>query len=357
MRDDLGHVLFPFERFAALVAASTSDVMTLANVGRSMKFARVVAASAVALSFFCFFPGQPWSQMTKTIRVVVPFPPGGAMDFLARVLAEEVGKAHGPKILIENRPGAGTVIATEAVSRAAPDGTTVLMIASSFVINPHLRHQNYDPLTSFDAICNLVRSPLVFVVNSASPYRTFGEFVEAVRAKPGELTIGTVGPATSFHIAVATFKRTTNLNFTYVPFPGGAPALTSLMGGHVTSVFANYVEVIEHVKAGKLRALATGSEKRIELLPDVPTLAEAGYTSLAAENWFAVVTPAKSPQAIISELIGMYTAALQRPEATAKLAVQGLFPLAMCGADFAAHLRNEFDRYGRAIRETNIMGE
>jgi tripartite-type tricarboxylate transporter receptor subunit TctC len=129
------------------------------------------------------------------------------------------------------------------------------------------------------------------------------------------------------------------------------------MGGHVTSVFANYVEVIEHLKAGKLRALATGSENRIELLPDVPTLAEAGYRSLAAENWFAAVTPAKSPQAVVSELIGMYTAALHGPEVKAKLALQGLFPVVMCGADFAAHLRNEFDRYGRAIRETNIKGE
>jgi tripartite-type tricarboxylate transporter receptor subunit TctC len=326
-------------------------------VGRMIKLARRGAVACLVLGLCWLVIGGAWSQTAKTIHVVVPFPAGGAMDFLARVLADEIEKTPGPKMLIENRPGAGTVIATEAVARAPADGSTVLMPANSFVINAHLRHLNYDPLTSFEPVCFLVRSPTIFVVNSASPYRTLGEFVEAARAKPGELTIAAVGPATSFHIAIETFKRAANLNITYVPYPGGAASTTALMGGHVASAYANYVEIIEHLKAGKLRALATGLRSRVELLPDLPTAAEAGYDSLSAENWFAVVAPAKTPQAILSELIGMYTAALRAPEVKAKLAVQGLVPVAMCGTDFAAHLRAEFDRYGRAMREANIKAQ
>ena len=181
--------------------------------------------------------------------------------------------------------------------------------------------------------------------------------VAAARAKPGALTLASAGPATSFHIAIEVLKREANVNLTYVPYPGDPPAINALLGEHVTSMFANYATVSEQLNAGKLRALATGSRTRIEPLPELPTFAESGYKDYEVENWFGVVAPAKTPKETISQLIGWYTAALGISEVKSKLAVQGLFPVAMCGADFVAHIRKQYDEYGRAIREANIKAE
>jgi tripartite-type tricarboxylate transporter receptor subunit TctC len=283
--------------------------------------------------------------------VVVSVQPGGGADFLARVLGEEIGRMQGPTMVIENRPGAGSIIGTEAVSHAAPDGNTLLIISPTFVMNPYLRKVNYDPVTSFEPICYLVNAPTVIVVNSASPYRTLADLLDAARARPGDLTLAGSG---SFYIAFEMLKRAANLNMTYVPYPGGAPAVTALLGEHVTSVFTDYPTSAAQLKAGKLRALATGSRTRAEALPDVPTVAESGYKDYDVENWFGVSAPAKTPKETVSQLVGWFTAALQVPDVKARLAVQGLYPVGICGADFGAFVRKQYDDYGRAIREANI---
>jgi tripartite-type tricarboxylate transporter receptor subunit TctC len=197
--------------------------------------------------------------------VVVAAPPGGASDTLARLLAEQIGRTQRLTILVENRPGAGTAIGTEAVSRAAPDGNTLLIVAPPFIINPHLRKLNYDPLTNFEPICNLVQSPSFIVVNSASPYRTLGDLLSAARAK-SDVTLAGAGPATSLHIALEMLKRAAGVNMTFVPFPGDTPAVNALLGEHVTSAFAPYSGVAEHLKVGKLRALAVAGRARFEPL-------------------------------------------------------------------------------------------
>ena len=337
-------------------AGQLGDAMKLPR----RKFLHLAAAAAaltvISVCLLAVSDPSAWSQTARTVRVVVPFPPGGAIDTLARLLAEEIGRA-GPMMVIENRLGAGSVIGTEAVSRAAADGNTLLMVGNSFVINPHLRKLNYDPLTSFEPICYLVRSPTVLVVNSASPYRTFADLAAAARAEPGALTLASAGPATSFHIAIEVLKRAADVNLTYVPYPGDPPAVNALLGGHVTSMFSNYATVMEQLNAGKLRALATGARARIEPLPEVPTFAESGYKDYEVENWFGIIAPAKTPKKTMSQLIGWYAAALQLSEIKAKLTVQGLFPVAMCGADFAAHIRKQYEEYGRAIREANIKAQ
>ena len=157
-----------------------------------------------------------------------------------------------------------------------------------------------------------------------------------------------------FYIAFEMLKRAANLNMTFVPYPGGAPAVTALLGEHVTSMFTDYPTLAEQLKAGKLRALATGSRTRAEALPDVPTVAESGYKDYDMEQWFGVSAPAKTPKERVSQLVGWFTAALQVPEVKAKLAVQGLYPVGICGADFGAFVRKQYDDYGRVIREANI---
>jgi tripartite-type tricarboxylate transporter receptor subunit TctC len=256
------------------------EAMTMLRIGpmpipflASTSLLRPVIAGA-AVIFITLSGHCAWSQTSRTIKIVVPSPPGGGPEMLVRVLADQISQAQGPTMVIENRPGAATVIGTEAVARAAPDGNTLLITTTAFVVNPHLRKASYDPLTSFEPICYLASIPQVIAVNSSSPYRTLADLVSAARAKPGELTMASIGPATANHIGFETFKRAANVNMTFVPFPSSIPAVTALLGEHVTAMVGGSAEVAEQVKAGKLRALATASRTRTALLPEVPTVAE-----------------------------------------------------------------------------------
>jgi tripartite-type tricarboxylate transporter receptor subunit TctC len=314
-------------------------------------------AAAIAAILFTLSGHGAWSQTARTIKVVVPFSPGGVVDFVARVLAEQVGRAQGQTVLIENRPGAGGAIGAEAVSRAAPDGNTLLMAFPDLLIASHLRKLNYDLLTSFEPICNVVSYPTVIAVNSASPYRTLADLLDAARAKPGELALASIGPATAYQIAIESLKRAAKVDMTFIPYPGGAPALNALLGEHVTSLFLSYSTMAEQLKAGKLRALATWSRTRIEPLPEVPTVAESGYKDYEMDEWNGVLAPARTPKNAVSQLADRFTAALQAPEVKRKLVAQGLYPVGMCGADFGALLRKQYDDFGRVIRETNIKAE
>jgi tripartite-type tricarboxylate transporter receptor subunit TctC len=291
------------------------------------------------------------------VKIVVPVPPGGAGDILARQLAEQVGHAQGVSVVTENRPGAGTVIGTESVARAAPDGNTLLLNAPYMLISPQLRKVNYDPLTSFEPICYLVSSPGVFVVNSASSYRTLADLIDAARAKPGELTMASVGPGTAQHIGFEMLKRVANVDLIYVPYAGGAPAINALLGGHVTSVFAEYAPLAGHLKAGTLRAIATSARTRIEPLPDLPTVAESGYHDYEVDLWWGLFAPAKTPKDVLSQSASWFTEALRAPEVQAKLATQGFATVGKCGAGFGALLRKQYDDYGRIIRQANIRVE
>jgi tripartite-type tricarboxylate transporter receptor subunit TctC len=311
---------------------------------------------AVAILSVTPFGHGAWSQ-ARAIKIVAPSAPGGVTDTLARLLGEQVAQAQGQTILIENRPGAGGVIGYEAVSRAAPDGNTLMIMGTDTLIPPHLRKLNFDLLTGFEPICYLVSAPTVIAVNSAAPYRTLGDLLNAARARPGELTVASVGPASALQIAFETLKRAANVDMTFVPYPGVAPAINALLGEHVTSAFASYSTASEQLKAGKLRALATPSRTRIELLPEVPTVAESGYRDYELNYWFGALAPAKTPKEKVSQLAGWFTAALQAPEFRAKLAPLGLLPVGMCGANFAALLRKQYDDFGQVIRDTNIRAE
>jgi tripartite-type tricarboxylate transporter receptor subunit TctC len=259
--------------------------------------------------------------------------------------------------VIENRPGAGTSIATDAVARAAPDGSTVLIADSNLLIMPHVRKLNYDPRTSFEPICRLVRSPQVLAVNNASRFHTLGDLLDAARAKPGALTLASVGPASLPQIAFEQLKRAADVNITFVTYPGAAPAANALLGEHVASVLISYAVLSEQVKTGKLRALAVATPVRIDALADVPTVAESGYVGYEADLWDGVVVPAKTPKETVSEITGWFTSAVQDSETKRKLVAQGLFPTVTCGADFGALIRKQYEEYGRVIRESNIKAE
>jgi tripartite-type tricarboxylate transporter receptor subunit TctC len=286
--------------------------------------------------------------------MIIPFPPGGSADVLARILANQVGTANGQTVIVENHPGAGASIAYELTARAAPDGNTIVVASNSVVINPILRKTNYDAVTSYEPVCNLVSSPLIFVVNSSSPYKTIGEFIAAAHAKPGTLTLAALGPATTQHIAVEQFKRATKSDMIFVTFPGGAPAVNALLGQHVDAAIVNYSEAVEQIKSGKLRAIATASAKRITPAPELPTVAESGYPGYESEVWLGLLAPAKTPAASIAQMAAWFSAAMKVPDVEAKLVAVGLYPAVICGKDFAAFIQTKNEEYKRIIRDANI---
>jgi tripartite-type tricarboxylate transporter receptor subunit TctC len=314
----------------------------------------MVAAVGVAL---LALSAPALGQSGRTIKIVNPFPAGGTADIWGRLLGEQVGRAHGVTVLIESRPGGGTIIANESVARAAPDGNTVLIVGNSFTINPNLRKLSYDPFTSFEPICYMLDSPQVIAVHSASPYRALAELVAAAKARPGALQLGVNGPATAQHITGELFKHVTGVDMTYVPYTGGAPAVNALLGQHVTSVVANYSEVFEHVSAGTLRPLAAMGRTRIPQLPDLPTMAELGYKDFDMSVWFGLVAPGKTPSDKVAELGQWFIAAMQEPEIKNRLAGLMLFPVGTCGAGFTAHIRKQLEENARIIREANIKAE
>jgi len=298
------------------------------------------------------------SQGAKTIKLVVPVAPGGALDYVARLLAKQVQHAHGQAVVVESRPGAGTAIGTELVARAPADGETLLLTAGgNLLISPHVRKVNYDPLTSFEPICAVASVPTVIAVNSEAPFHTLADLIGAARARPGELTLASLGPATDLQIAFEKLNRAANVNMIYVPYPGVTPAVTALLGEHVTSIMTSYVSASEQFKAGKLRALAMTTRARIDAMPDVPTVAESGYPAYESEVWFGLFAPSGMSRETVSRLGEWFSAAVRAREVEQQLVAQALYPITLCSADFAALVRRDYSDFGLIIREANIKAE
>jgi|SoiMetStandDraft_2_1073263.scaffolds.fasta_scaffold95801_2 tripartite-type tricarboxylate transporter receptor subunit TctC len=315
-----------------------------------------IAIACMAPLALAVHGGKTRAQSGRVIKIVVPLPAGGAADILARILAARIGHDQGVTLVIENRPGAGAIIGTEAVSRAPPDGNTLLLTATGIVISPHLRHVNYDPVASFAPICRLTSTPLVLAVNGASPYRTFADFVVAAHAKPGASTVAGV-PATLSQVAFEMLKRDAKLDLTFVPYTGGAPATNDVLGGHVTALLLPYAGLSEQIRSGQLRALASASRNRIDALPDVPTIAESGYPGFDVDFWNGLFAPSKTSEELQARLADWVTAALRAPDVEDKLVAQGFYPAPLCGAEFVALVRKQHNEFGRVIRDSNIRAE
>jgi tripartite-type tricarboxylate transporter receptor subunit TctC len=313
-------------------------------------FAVAVIALVLAAGSFC-----AWSQAGRTIRLILPFPPGGPADAMARIVAQNIGDSGGPSVVIESHPGAATEIGTEYVFHSTPDGYTLGVISNSFVVLPNVRKLNYNPLTDFTPICELASFPPLIVVNSQSPYHTLADLIDAAHAKPGAVTLGTIGPATSSQIAFEMLKRAAKADITLVPFPGYTPAIQALLSNTITSALADYSTLQGQLQTGKLRALATTSPQRIAGLPNVPTVVESGYKDVAADFFGGVVAPAQTPKAMISKLIDLFSAAMKDPKVEAKYAALGFFAGGQCGASFADILHKDYDDYGRIIAEAHLQ--
>ena len=294
---------------------------------------------------------------SRTIKLVVPLSAGGPNDLVARLTGEHIQRNQGVSVVIENRAGAGTVIGTEIVARAVPDGNTILMAAGSFTVNPHIKNLSYDPLTSFEPVCYLVRSPHVIVTPANSPYKTLLELLAAARARPEEIMFAANGPATSQHIEFEMLRRAANVKMTFVPFTGDAPTLNATLGDQVSVAILDYVTVAEYIRLGKLRPLAVGTQQRIDKLPDTPSMAELGFSDFDWAGTFGILAPAKTPKDKVDELIRWFSASLKAPEVLAKLDNLGLYAMNQCGPEYAAFLRKALEQNGRVIKGSNIKAD
>jgi tripartite-type tricarboxylate transporter receptor subunit TctC len=314
---------------------------------------RAVAALCVLVGFGGSVAAQPFPS--KPLHLIVPFTPGGAADISGRVLAEQLGKAFAQPVVVENRPGGNTNLATESVARAAPDGHTLLLVFPSLVINPAIRPALPDPLKQFAAVSQVYFVSMVVAVHPSVAAKTLPELVALARAKPGEFSYSASG--STHQVMGEMLKLAAKIDLTHVPFQGGAPALNAVLGGHIPVLYANTTEVAPHAKAGKIRALVVTSAERSDVLPEVQTMREAGYPELEAVNWAGVVVPAQTPPAIVTRLNAEIVRALSSAPVIEKLRNNGLTPAATTPEQFTAFLRTESARYSKAVREAGIKAD
>jgi tripartite-type tricarboxylate transporter receptor subunit TctC len=305
------------------------------------KFKMLAAACAatVVLALTSFGPSPAFAQPSKTLKIIVPYTPGSGPDIISRLMGEQIQKAGGPTIVVENRPGGGMTIGTEAAARAEPDGNTLLLVANAFVVNMAVKRGNFT-LGNFEPVCNLASTPMPLVVQASAPWKTVQELVADAKANPGKITFASGGPATSLHIAIEVLRLATKIDINYVPYGGSGPAVTALIGGHVQAVWADYPTVVSQLKSGTLRALVTTSPKRLAVLPGVPIMEETGITKYEAEIFYGLVAPAKTPPQAIKNLSDILVAAMNTPEMKSKFEQQGLFPDGTCGDKFGTFLRD-----------------
>lgn len=291
----------------------------------------------------------------KTVRLVVPFPPGGAVDILGRALAPPLSRALGQNVIVDNRPGGNTVIGAELVARAPADGHTLLLMAPSFTINPFVRSKlPYDTLKDFAAVTRLAANPLVISVHPSLPAKTVKDLIALARERPGELTFATASIIGGQRLAAELFRDAAKIDIINVPYNGGAPATMAVVGGHTTILVANPAESVPQIVSGKLRALAVTSLTRSDVLTNVPTVAESGFPGFEALNWFGAVTRAATPRNAIDRISAEIARALQLPEVKDGLNRLGLSPAVMSPEQFDAFLRDEMQRNGKIIRALNL---
>jgi tripartite-type tricarboxylate transporter receptor subunit TctC len=324
-----------------------------------MRASRLIASIIMSLPVLVLAPAaNSQSLVGKSVRIIVPYPAGGAGDVLARVLAQQITESGGPAFVVENRPGAGSIVGSDVASRAAADGLTILLVENPYILGSVLHPTgHYDPVKSFDPICYLADTPSVIAVAGSSAIKTLADFVKAAKAQPGVLSYGSTGPASTAHIAGELFKRAAGIDLIYVPFQGSPPVVNAVLGGHVTAVIANFSDLKAQIDSNGLRAIAAPAPKRVESLPNVPTLEEQGFKDIEGSIWFGFVAPSGTPKGIVAEFASYFTASIKTSEVKKKLDAVGLYPKVSCGAEFGGFIAKQTADYTKFVKEFDIKGE
>jgi tripartite-type tricarboxylate transporter receptor subunit TctC len=295
------------------------------------------------------FPNRP-------IRMVIAFPPGGPTDFVGRVVADKVKEILGQPVLIENKPGANGAIGADFVAKAEPDGHTLfLSTVGAVAITPNMRTDlPYDVLRDFAPVTLVVRNTTMLVVNADHPANSAKDLAALAKDKPGAIPFASTGVGSTTHLAMELYQSAAGVSFLHVPYRGAAPAVTDLLGGQVQAFFGDAPVLMAHIQGGKVKPLAAASAERNPILPNVPTLAEAGYPDTQSDNWYGLLAPAKTPAAIVARVNAAFVAAINDPVVKEKLVRSGAVPVANTPEAFGQILKDELARWGRVVREKGI---
>ena len=327
------------------------------TVGRLSGLSRTVVLGGLVAVMLCAqatsvaqtagsFPNQP-------VRMVVPYPPGGPTDITARVVAAEMSKTIGQNIVIDNRPGASGMIGSEMVTKATPDGYTLLANASIHVINPSVYpDMRFDAIKDFTPITQLAQVPLVLVVPANSPIKSVKDLVEYAKANPGKVNFGSAGSASAQHLAGESFKIAAGIQMQHIPYKGSAPALTDLAGGQLQLMFDSMPSATPMINSGKLRAIAVTTTTRAKARPDLPTIAESGFPGFDISTWYAYWAPKGTPADVVEKLAASAAQALKNPEVIAKYEAMGAEPVGSTPAQFAAYVESEAKKWSEIVKKS-----
>ena len=310
--------------------------------------------------FLAFITSMLWAQSwpTKPVRMIIAFPPGGPTDLVSRVLAQKLSEQLGQQVIVDNKPGAGGNIAAEMAARATPDGYTIFYNTSAIVIGPALYSKvNYDTLKDFAPVLLTASVPMVLVVNPQLPARSVKEFLDLAKTRSGALNYSSSGTGTITHLASAMMSTQTGIQTQHIPYKGSAPGLVDLASGQTQFMIDTINTVLPYVRDNRLRGLAVTSAKRSPLLPDLPTLAEAGLSGFEAAAWQGIVVPTSTPNEIIQKLNAEVNKALAHPDRRSRLAAQGADILGGTPAEYAAYLRSELPRWAKAVKDSGAKAE
>jgi tripartite-type tricarboxylate transporter receptor subunit TctC len=312
-------------------------------------FAASALLAAVAAPAAETYPAKP-------VRIVVPFAAGGSTDILARNIAQRLNEAMRAPVIVENRPGGGGVVGAEHVAKATPDGYTLLMGTNTTIaVAPHLYSKlPYNPLRDFVPIAEVAYNPQFLDVHPSIPARSVSELIALARARPGQLNFGSAGQGTTAHMAMELFRSMSRVELVHVPYKGTGPALIDLIGGHLSLMFDVVLTTLPHMKAGKVRVLGVSSLTRVEVAPEVPTIAESGLPGYEALVWFGLFLPAGTPAELVNRLSSEVAAIVRHPKLRETFALQGLTPVGSSSADFGVRVRKEHELWGKVIREAGI---
>ena len=311
----------------------------------------VLSLAAVSSAVAQTFPAQ-------TVKIIVPFPPGGATDILARLVANELGQKWAVPVIIENRAGASGTIGSEQLVRSPQDGYTLMVTATHHVINPSLyKHLQYDTRTAFTPIAEIASVPNVLVVNPSLPVKTVRELIKYAKDKPGVVSFGSTGVGGANHLAGELFKHEAGIDIVHVPYKGEAPALNDLIGGHIPMMFDSLPGVIQHIRSGQLRALGVTSLTRTSAAPDIPTIDESGVKGFDATAWFGMYAPSKMPAELTRKISSDVLDVLRLPRIQTKFAELGADPGTMAEPEFARFVNAEISKWGKVIAAANIKLE
>ncbi len=316
------------------------------------------AALAATLAVLAFNAAAQAPYPNKSIRILVPFPPGGSTDFLARGIGQKVTETWGRQVVLDNRAGAAGILATDIVAKANPDGYTLLMNAISHAANASMYSKlPYDTLRDFAPVVLFADVPIMLVVRSPSSLNSPADLIALARAKPGQLNFAAGGVGASSHLAGELFRSMARIQWQTIQYKGGGPTLIDLLGGQVDFTFSPMASSIQQVKAGRLKALGVTSTKRVPLMPDLPTIAESGLPGYAASAWYGVMAPARVPQDIIQKLNREINALLKNPEFREGMLTRGAVPMGGSSAEFGAFIQREVAKYAALVKESGIKVE